>query len=235
MDTRSAPSVWSALVDVGDRLAAIVPGLFVMLVLVLIGLAAGWIARGIVSRLARAVGLDRHMERWGVVPSLRRSGIYRPPSDILGSLVFWALFVLFASLGVDSLGFPGSTSAFLLAFLPPLFAAMLILLVGLLVASFLSQGILIAAVNAGVPEARLLARAIQWGVLLFAAATALTHIGIGKEMVLVAFSITFGGLVFALALAFGLGGRTLARDILARRLRRNTAAPPREEEELTHL
>lgn len=233
METRSGPSVWSSLVDVGDRLAAVVPGLFVMLVLVLVGLAAGWIARFIVRRLARAVGLDRHMERWGVVPSLRRSGIYRPPSDILAGIVFWALFVLFASLGVDSLGFPGSTSAFLLAFLPPLFAAMLILLVGLLVASFLSQGILIAAVNAGVPEARVLARAVQWGVMLFAAATALTHLGIGKEMVLVAFSITFGGLVLALALAFGLGGRTLARDILARRLRRDTAAP--REEELTHL
>src|SRR5919106_328460 len=137
MDTRSGPSVWSSLVDVGDRLAAVVPGLFVMLVLVLAGLAAGWIARLVVRRLSRAIGLDRHMERWGVVPSLRRSGIYRPPSDILGGFVFWALFVLFASLGVDSLGFPGSTSAFLLAFLPPLFAAMLILIVGVLVASFL--------------------------------------------------------------------------------------------------
>ena len=231
MDNR--PSVWSSLVDVGDRLAAIVPGLFVMLVLVLLGLAAGWFARAIVRRLARAVGLDRHMERWGVVPSLRRSGIYRPPSDILGTVTFWALFVLFASLGIDSLGFPGSTSAVLLAFLPPLFAALLILLVGLLVASFLSQGILIAAVNAGVPEARLLARAVQWGVMLFAAATALTHVGIGKEMVLVAFGITFGGLVFALGLAFGLGGRTIARDILARRLRRDTTTP--REEELTHL
>ena len=234
MDNSSRPSVWSSLVEVGDRLAAVVPGLFVMLVLVVAGLVLGWLARTVVSRFARAVGLDRHMERWGVVPSLRRSGIYRAPSDILGSIAFWALFVLFASLGVDSLGFPGSTSAFLLAFLPPLFAAMLILLVGLLIASFLSQGILIAAVNAGVPEARLLARAVQWGVMLFAAATALTHLGIGKEMVLVAFGIAFGGLVFAVALAFGLGGQTLARDILARRLRRESS-PPREEEELTHL
>ena len=76
---------------------------------------------------------------------------------------------------------------------------------------------------------------MQWGILLFAAATALTHLGIGKEMVLVAFSIAFGGLVFALALAFGLGGRAIARDILARRLRRES--PPREEREehLTHL
>ena len=109
---------------------------------------------------------------------------------------------------------------------------LLILIVGWLVANFLSQAILIAAVNAGVPEAGLLARAAHWGVMLFAGATALTHLGIGKEMVLVAFGITFGGLVFALALAFGLGGRAIARDLLERRLRRE--APP-ERERLTHL
>jgi hypothetical protein len=108
----------------------------------------------------------------------------------------------------------------------------LILVVGWLVANFLSQGLLIAAVNARLPEARLLARAAHWGVLLFAGATALTHLGIGKEMVLVAFGITFGGLVSALALAFGLGGRFIARDILARRLRRES---PPVEERLTHL
>jgi hypothetical protein len=138
--------------------------------------------------------------------------------------------VLFASLGVDSLGLGGT--AFLFAFVPPLFAAVLILIVGWLVANFLSQGLLIAAVNRGLPEARLLARAVHWGVLLFAVATALTHVGIGKEMVLVAFGITFGGLVFALALAFGLGGRNVARELLERRLRREGPPP---QERLTHL
>jgi hypothetical protein len=157
--------------------------------------------------------------------------VLRSPSEVLGLIFFWVTFVIFASLGIDSLGLGGAT-AFLLAFLPPLFAAVLILIVGWLVANFLSQGLLIAAVNRGLPEARLLARAVHWGVLLFAAATALTHLGIGKEMVLVAFGITFGGLVFALALAFGLGGRNVARELLERRLRRD--APPARER-LTHL
>ena len=234
MDNQTGTGVWSALVDVGDRLAMILPGFLAMILLVATGLLVGWLARALVSRVARALGLDRHMDRWGIVPSLRRSGIFRSPSDILGSVAFWAFFVLFASLGVDSIGFTGSTTGLLVAFLPPLFAAVLILLVGLLVAGFLSQGLLIAAVNAGVPEARLLARAVQWGIVLFASATALTHLGIGKEMVLVAFGISFGGLVFALALAFGLGGRRLARDILERRLRRE-AAPRERDEHLTHL
>jgi hypothetical protein len=236
MENRWNYGVWLALTELGDQLASILPRLLVALVLVAVGLAFGSLARLIVSRLGRAVGFDRHTERWGLTPALRRSGIFRPPSDLLGGLAFWAVFVLLASVAIDSLGLPGTpgATAFLLAFLPPLFAAALILLVGLLIANFLSQGLLIAAVNAGVPEARLLARAVQWAVLLFAIATALTHLGVGKEMVLLGFGITFGGLVLALALAFGLGGRGLAREILERRLRRDMQ--PREREEtLTHL
>jgi len=234
MDDRWRGSVWSGFLEVRDRLAAIVPGLLVMLTLVILGLLVGWVARAVITRVARSLGFDRLLERGGVAASMRRSGGLRAPSEILGAVAFWAVFVVFASAGVDALAVPGAlgTTALLLAFLPPLFVAMLILIVGWLVANFLSRGLLIAAVNAGVPEARLLARAAHWGVILFAGATALTHLGIGKEMVLVAFGITFGGLVFALALAFGLGGRRLAAQILARRLRRETPPP---QETLTHL
>ena len=234
MDERLGQGLWSALIIVGDRLAALIPAVVVLVALLVLGLLIGWMARVLVTRLARAVGVDRHLERWGISASLRKSGIPRPPSDVLGLVTLWGIFVVFASVGVDSLALPGApgATAFLLSFLPPLFAAVLILVVGWLVANFLSQGLLIAAVNARLPEARLLARAAHWGVLLFAGATALTHLGIGKEMVLVAFGITFGGLVSALALAFGLGGRFIARDILARRLRRES---PPVEERLTHL
>jgi len=231
MENRWSQSLGSALTEVGERLAAALPALGVMLALVVIGLVLGALARALVSRVARAVGFDRVMERWGLTGGLRRGGVVRVPSDVLGIVCFWTVFIVFASLGVDALGTRGAT-VFLLSFVPPLFAAVLILVVGWLVANFLSQGILIAAVNAGLPEARLLARAAHWAVILFAGATALTHLGIGKEMVLVAFGITFGGLVFALALAFGLGGRGIARELLERRLRRES---PPERERLTHL
>lgn len=235
MRDRWGDGVWSALLETRERLAAVLPGLLVLIVLLALGVLLGFVAKVALERGARALGFDRVMERWGVAASLRRSGVQRAPSGVLGLLGFWAIFLFFASAGVDAVALPGAHSAtgLLLAFLPPLFAALLILVAGWLLANFLSQSILIAAVNARLPEARLLARAAHWAVILFAIATALTHLGIGKEMVLVAFGITFGGLVLALALAFGLGGRAIAAEILARRLRRESSPPPQER--LTHL
>ncbi|TMQ22671.1 MAG: hypothetical protein E6K82_12245 [Candidatus Rokuibacteriota bacterium] len=229
MSDRWAGEVWVGLLQVRERLLAIVPGLLVMFTLVILGLITAWVARVAVSRLGRAVGIDQVFERWGVAPSLRRSGVVRPASDVLGLICFWAIFILFASAAVDGLAVPGAplATALVVAFLPPLFTAALILIVGWLAANFLSQGALIAAVNARMPEARLIARGVYWAVLLFAVATALTHLGIGKEMVLVAFGVTFGGVVLALALAFGLGGRSIARHILERRLRAESP-PPQE-------
>lgn len=234
MRDRWGDGVWSALLETRERLAAILPGLFVLIVLVGLGALLGWIARFLIERVARAFGFDRIMERWGVAASLRRSGVQRPPSSVLALVAFWAIFLFFASAGIDALTAPSgySATALLLAFLPPLFASVLVLIAGWLLANFLSRTILIAAVNAHLREARLLARAAHWAVVLFTIATALTHLGIGKEMVLVVFGITFGGVVLAFALAFGLGGRHIAANLLARRLRRESPPP---QERLTHL
>src|SRR4026209_2378408 len=214
--------VWAALADLKTRLMLVLPGILAMLTLTAVGFAAAWIGARVIRRLAQAVALDRRAERGGIVAALHRAGVRRPPSQVLGLIVFWSVLVLFLPVAIDALAIPGTgrLTEFVFSWVPRVLGAALILLVGWLVANFLGEGVLIAAVNARVPEARLMARAIRWGVLLFASATAITHLGIGKEMVLVAFGITFGGLIFALALAFGLGGRGLARQILARYLRR---------------
>ena len=225
--------VWAALQNLGDRLRAVVPGVLAMLTLAALGLAVAWAVARIVRRVGQALTLDRRAETWGLVAALGRAGIRRPPSAALASVVFWSIFILFLTVAIDALAIPGTgrVTDFVFSWVPRLIGAALILLVGWLVANFVGEGALIAAVNARIHEARLLARVLRWGVLLFAIATAVTHLGIGKEMVLVAFGITFGGLIFALALAFGLGGRALAREMLDRYLRRE----PHPRETLTHL
>ena len=80
--------------------------------------------------------------------------------------------------------------------------------------------------------ARLLSAFVQGAVLIFFGAMALEHLGVGRHIILVTFTILFGGVVFALSLAFGLAGRDLARELLEKLARKGE--PPREDP-LRHL
>ena len=119
----------------------------------------------------------------------------------------------------------------LLVFLPRLVVGAVILLVGIGAARFLERSVLIGAVNQRIRQARLLALAVKWFVLVLAAAMALEHVGVGGGLPTIAFAIVVGGIVLAVALAVGLG----ARDAVARALdatarpeaRPRRAAPPR--------
>jgi len=227
--------VLTAMHNMSVTLGTVLPSILAMLTLVVLGALLGWIAGTIVSRLALALGLDRRSRTWGITSALARAGIYRPPSQVLRLVAFWGIFVIFATMGIDALAIPGAPGAtsMLMRFLPRLLSALLIVVVGWLAANFLGQAVLITAVNAGILQARLLARTTRWVVLLFAVATALVEIGIGRDMVLIAFGVLFGGLVLALALAFGLGGRHLAREILERGRRRDRE--PVRQDSITHL
>jgi hypothetical protein len=219
---------------VGSRLAALVPNVLTMLTLLLLGLALGLLARALVVRVLRAVRFNARGERWGLQQALARAAILRPPDRLAGSLVFWGIFLLFAMMGIDALSLPGmfGATSMVVQLIPNVLAALLILVVGWLLANFLANAVLIGSVNARLAEARLLARAARWGVLAFTMAAVLTQLGIGREMVMIAFGLTFGGVVLALALAFGLGARDLAREFLERRFRHREDAP---EDEIAHL
>jgi hypothetical protein len=104
-------------------------------------------------------------------------------------------------------------------------------LVGVLLGNFFAEAILIATVNAQVKEARLIANLVRWGIFMFTAAMVLTQLGIAKEVVVAAFSIVFGGVVLALSIAVGLGGRNIARKVLERRWRNADEEP----DDVTHL
>jgi hypothetical protein len=228
--------VLAAIREMIGRMAVVLPNVLAMLTLLALGVVLGLAARVVLTRLARALDLDRRSQAWGLAGALLRAGVGRTPSQVVGLVAFWAVVALFATMGIDALGLPGSPgmTATLVSLLPRVLAAALILIVGWLAANFLGQAVLIAAVNAGLLEARLLSRGVRWAVMLFTAATTLTQLGIGAQMVMVTFGVTFGGVVFALSLAFGLGGRHVARAILERRIRRDQGEPhPRET--LSHL
>ena len=214
------------------RLALFLPKLMALLTFLVLGLAAAWLVKFLLLRILKAFRFEQLCERLGLAPALGRSGMKQPISHMIGRLGFWAVFLLFAFMGVDALDLPATANlmSVILGFFPNVLAATLVALAGALLANFSSEAALIAAVNAQIQEARLIANLIRWGILIFTAAMVLTQLGIAKEIVIAAFSITFGGAVLSLAIALGLGGRGIAKAALERRLGRKTA-----EDEVSHI
>ncbi len=219
--------------DVVERLAHVAPRLLAMVAVILLGWAVAAIARRLTIRVSRIADLDARCARWGLTASLSRSGIGQPPSQVIGQLIYWTILFVALLTSVEALEMPATAglAAGVVRFLPNLIIAVLVWMAGWLLANFMAQAVLIAAVNAQVAQAPLLAGAVRWLVLIFAGAAALTQLGIAREMVLLTFGIAFGGTILALALAFGLGGKELAREILESRLRRQD----KDDDHLTHV
>jgi H+/Cl- antiporter ClcA len=111
----------------------------------------------------------------------------------------------------------------------------LILFFGLLGASFFSRAALLSGVNAGLPSPRMISWAVRTMIILFVVSMAFEELGVGSRTMIVAFALTFGSLMLGLALAFGLGGKDLARKYLERRFARESDERREREDELSPL
>ena len=216
--------------EVAHRLASIAPRLLAALTLALAGWAVAAVLRRLTVRFLQAVDLDGRCARQGVTATLGRAGIRRLPSEMVGRFVFWIVLVIGLLMVIEALEVPAAAglAPVVIKFLPSLLVAVLVMIIGWLLANFLAQAVLIFIVNAQLGGGPLVAGALRWLILLFAASVALTQLGIAREMVLLVFGILFGGAVLGLALAFGLGGRQLAAEALEgwlRKRKRDTDRP----------
>jgi hypothetical protein len=223
-----------ALKAVSELVLQFLPRLVAMVIIFAVGWVVAWITEVILRRLLVLLRLNRLFERKGITQLLTEAAL-PSPAEIISRIVFWGVWVCFMLVGVNALGIVAlqqEISSFV-SLLPQFVVALVILLFGFLAANFLSRAALLAAVNANSPSPRLFSSFVRFLILLFAITMALERIGLGRGVVLVAFSVSFGAIMMGLAIAFGLGGRNVARRILERRF-----APERtdrEEEEGSHL
>src|ERR1700751_3799470 len=201
-------------------LAEFLPRLLVMLVIVLTGLLVAYVLKTILRALLHVTRLDRLSEEAGASRFLRMAAL---PSltELLSRSLFWVTWLGFILIGISVLGVAGLQEQIsrLFLLLPAIFVAILILFLGLVTANFTSRAALLAAVNAGYAPPKLLSWSIRFVIWALAISMALDEVGVARQTVLAAFSIVFGAVMFGLAIAFGLGGKELAREFLERNLR----------------
>jgi small-conductance mechanosensitive channel len=172
-------------------------------------------------------------ERSGINQIISRSGIKSSLSTLIAKFAGWVIIFAFAIIALDNLRLPAIERLFesFFLYLPNVFIAIIIIIFGLLLGNFFGRAALIASVNAGLKMSGLVGKVVKFSIFVFALSIALEQLGIGKETVVIAFAIVFGGIIFALALAFGLGGRDIAREFLEKKLR----GEEEKKDEISHL
>jgi hypothetical protein len=202
------------LVQVG----AFLPRLALAVVVVI----AGWLlAKGVrfaVERGLRAINFNVLTERAGMDGFLQQGGLRSDTTAILALIVYWLVILAALIVGSNSLGLAQVTELLrdVVLFLPKVVVALLILAFGAYFARFIANAVITYCRNIGLQDAELLARLAQYAIIAFVVLIALDHLEVGGRLIHQSFLIVLGGVVLALALAFGLGGREWAAHLLER-------------------
>ena len=198
-------------------IADFLPRFVVMLTIILAGLLIAFLLKSILRSILHLTKLDRISEQAGASHVLRKAAM-PSMSEFLSRSLFWITFLGFILLGISVLQIPELQEQISRIFqlLPQVFVAILILFVGILAANFLSRAALLTAVNAGYRSPRLWSGMVRFVIWILTISMALEQVGLARQTVVAAFSIVFGAVMLALAIAFGLGGRDLARQALER-------------------
>jgi len=212
------------------------PNLLAMITILVVGFLIAWIFKKLLFRFLKAIQFDRVSRQWGLADVLSKGGLIYSPANLLSRFFYWVIVFVTLILGINALEVAATQNLITQFFnyLPHLFAAMIILVIGYLIAIFLGQATLIAAVNAQMESAKFLSRLVRWLLIIFSMTMALYQLGIAEKVITAAFSVIFGGIVLALAIAFGWGGRELAKDFLERLYKRKEKGGEKEDH-ISHI
>ena len=212
------PQTWqTAFTDLAARVIAYLPTVLLALVILLVGWALARLLAALARRLARRLGLDDAVERGGLAEGLAQAKITRPASDLFALLIFWLVFLATLLLALETLGWTLAILPLqnLISYLPRVLAAILILVVGAWLAQALGKLAQAAVASMGVEFHEGIGRGVRGLLLVVITVLAVEQLGLNLTFLTDALTNLLTIVVAGLALAFGLGGRDVVRNVLA--------------------
>ena len=195
---------------------AFIPKLIGFLVIMLVGWLVAKALGKAVTFLLRKVGFDNFANRIGLTRFDQRMGVHLDPADLLGQIVFWFIILIFLVPAFDTLGLTSVTGILnqFISYIPNVFVAILILFLGVLLATVVADIVRGATATANIGNPNVFAEISRWAIILFAALMALTQLQIATALVVELFGAIVFGTALAFGLAFGLGGRDAAKRLI---------------------
>jgi hypothetical protein len=200
-----------------SQTVALAPRVLALFVVLIVGYLVARMVGRLAAALSDRIGLPTAAERGGLVESMKRVGITRSVSSILGQIVFWFLMCVFLMAAFNILELKALSDAMqsVVAYIPKLLVATVVVVIGLLIANFLRGVIATSADRVGITYAERLATGCYYVLALMTFIAAFDQLAIKFALLEQMILITFAALALGVGLAVGLGGREVAGGILA--------------------
>ena len=200
-------------------LARLLPRILSALVILVLGWSLAAALRAITRRVLGWVRFNALAERMGATELLQKANA-AAPDRIAASAVFWLTWLTVIAAAMQALGFAGAEllMADVVRSVPRIASGVFVLVLGIFLSNLAWRAALLGAVKAQMRSAKLLGALVRALTLIAAIAMALEQVQVGRNVIQTAFAIAFGAVMLAAAIAFGLGGRDLARRYLEQKL-----------------
>lgn len=198
------------------ELARFVPQLLAALVLLFIGWLLAKLARTGIMRLLKLLNFDRVTERSGLESFLKQAELDVSVASILGNLVYWLIILVMIVTVANSLGLHMVADLFnkVVLYIPNVIVAILVLVFGTILARFINRIVFAWLNNVGFSGALTVSTFSEYAMLIFVFFIALEQLQIASELITAAFTIAFGAVGLAFAIAFGLGAKDWAARVI---------------------
>lgn len=198
-----------------DAFFGFLPNLLAFLVILVVGYFIAKVVSKVVQKVAEKAGLDKALHESDAKRYVDRVMPDASPSAGIGKVSFWIIFVFVLSAAIGALKIPAVTAFMnqVLAYLPNVIAAIIIFVVAAAIAGAVAGGV--AKLMGDTPTGRVVAAAVPSLVMLIAIFMILNQLKIAPEIVTITYAALLGSAALGSALAFGLGGRQVAADMLS--------------------
>ncbi len=220
-----ASSLMASLTSAMSLFFAAIPRLLGFIAIIIVGWIVSALLAKAIGMLLRKAHFNRLAERSGFADFVRKTGAETDSSGMIAAIANWFVRLIVLVVAFDALGLPAVSEVLrdLLLWLPNLAVALVVLVIGGLAANAVSRLVRGASAEAELPNPNLLARLATMAVWAFTIVVAVNQIGVATTLVNTLFMAVVGALALALGLAFGLGGRETAAEIIRHWDRRTRA------------
>jgi small-conductance mechanosensitive channel len=207
--TQSLSVTWTTFLQFFPNLLA---AILILIIGALVATAVGQIFIKILDKLA----IDTLMKKTGLFIGFEKSGIKISVSKFVGGLIKWFMLIVFFIAAADILNLEQITEFLnkVLLYIPNVVVAVVIMLVGAILAHFLSNVVKTAVHAANVGPARFLSGLTYYSIMIFATMAALIQLGIASNLIETLFTGFVAMIALSGGLAFGLGGKDLGKEVL---------------------